>query len=72
MLVSTGTQTEAKRREGDFSIFKFKDDPKVVNYYTGFDNYEHFMFVFNIMGPAAFELNYGLSTSSTSIMDPRE
>lgn len=30
----------------------------MMSYYTGFNGYDHFMLIFNILGPAAFDLNY--------------
>ena len=32
------------------SIQRFIDDPKTIQFYTGFDNFRHFMFFFNILG----------------------
>lgn len=40
---------------GRYSIENFKNNPKVVLFYTGFNSYEHFMFLFYALGPAAFE-----------------
>lgn len=39
-----------------FSILKFKDDPSSVLYWTGLDDYEHFMFFFHVLGPATTSL----------------
>ena len=39
-------------------IEHYKDNPKAVQYYTGFDNYDHFMLFLFILGPAAFNLLY--------------
>ena len=69
---SVATQTDTKKLEADFSIYKFKDDSKVINYYTGLDDYEHVMFVFHLLGPAAFELNYGSCASKMNVLDPRD
>lgn len=30
----------------------------MIAYYTGFNGYDHFMLIFNISGPADFDLNY--------------
>ena len=38
------------------SIDILKGNPKMVQYYTGFDDYNHFMMFFNILGPAVSEL----------------
>jgi hypothetical protein len=45
-------------KENRWSIKQFETDPQGVHYYTGFDNYDHLMFVFNLLGPAAYDLNY--------------
>ncbi|XP_056001512.1 uncharacterized protein LOC125681144 isoform X1 [Ostrea edulis] len=43
---------------GRFSIEGMKLDTKMLSYYTGLNGYDHFMLLFNILGPAAFDLNY--------------
>ncbi|CAG2252655.1 unnamed protein product [Mytilus edulis] len=43
---------------GRFSIENLENDPKRVQYYTSFRDYEHFMLFFNCLGPAVNELNY--------------
>lgn len=43
---------------GRFSIENLENDPKRVQYYTSFRDYEHFMLFFNCLGPAVTELNY--------------
>ncbi|XP_062575195.1 uncharacterized protein LOC134237110 [Saccostrea cucullata] len=43
---------------GKFSIEGMKLDSKMISYYTGLNGYDHFMLIFNILGPAAFDLNY--------------
>lgn len=40
------------------SIEKVQNNPKMVKYYTGFENYDHFMMFFQILGPAAHDLNF--------------
>ena len=70
-LVDAASQTDANTR-AEFSIFKFQPDAKVINYYTGLDNYDHFMLIFNLMGPAAHELNYGQKDTKMVLMDPRD
>lgn len=45
-----------------YSIENFKHDRKAVNYYTGFSSYEHFMYLFYCLGPAAHDLNYKCAT----------
>ncbi|XP_063437815.1 uncharacterized protein LOC134718896 [Mytilus trossulus] len=47
---------------GRYSIERFMDNPKAVSFYTGFKSYEHFMFLFHALGPAAYELKYKCST----------
>jgi hypothetical protein len=41
---------------GRFSIEIFRTNPKAINYYTGFSDYEHFHFFFQCLGPAALDL----------------
>lgn len=41
---------------GRFSIENIRTDPKAINYYTGFSNYDHFQFFFYCLGPAASDL----------------
>lgn len=43
---------------GKISIEGMKPNSKMISYYTGFNGYDHFMLIFNILGPAAFYLNY--------------
>ncbi|XP_063436834.1 uncharacterized protein LOC134718270 [Mytilus trossulus] len=46
---------------GTFSIKSFKFNDKLINYYTGFDDYDHFMIFFHCLGQAAYELQYKCS-----------
>lgn len=41
---------------GRFSIENIRTDPKAINYYTGFSNFDHFLFFFYCLGPAASDL----------------
>lgn len=41
-----------------FSVDSFCFDDKSINYYTGFDDYDHFMLFFSCFRPAAYELKY--------------
>ncbi|KAJ8942509.1 hypothetical protein NQ314_010062 [Rhamnusium bicolor] len=41
-----------------FRIENLKDKPEIVQFYTGFDNYSHFMFVFNLFGDEVNNLKY--------------
>ncbi|XP_046543594.1 uncharacterized protein LOC124253791 [Haliotis rubra] len=43
---------------GKYSIDMYINNSKAVHYYTGFQNYDHFMYFFHSLGPAAYELNY--------------
>ena len=44
-----------------WSIENFVSDAASVQYYTGFDNYEHFQFLFALLGPAVSNLTYQCS-----------
>ena len=44
--------------DAPYSIEHYKDNPKAVQYYTGFDCYDHFMLFFFVLGPAAHHLQY--------------
>lgn len=41
-----------------YSIEHFQNNCRMIQYCTGFNNYEHFQLFFNILGPAAYELKY--------------
>ncbi len=41
----------------NFSIEKFRTRRRIVKYYTGFSNYDHFMLLFNILGPCIDKLS---------------
>ncbi|XP_071138862.1 putative nuclease HARBI1 [Mytilus edulis] len=43
---------------GKFSIESFKEDNKIINYYTGFQDFDHYMMFFHCLGPSAFELEF--------------
>ncbi len=49
-----------------FKIEMFKNQSKLVQFYTGFQNYEHFMYAYHCLGPAAEHLNYQMKT-----LDPK-
>ena len=38
---------------GKFAIEGMKNNSRMISFYTGFNNYDHFMLLFNILGPAA-------------------
>jgi hypothetical protein len=64
--ISTGIQCNLSIVE-DFLALNCKLDllkkqPDAIKYYTGFLSYEHFMFFFQCLGPAAQCLNYQVST----------
>lgn len=40
------------------TVQQFKDNPDFIKYYTGFEDYDHFVYVFSCLGPAAHELKY--------------
>lgn len=37
--------------QGKFSIAVMKHHSKMIAYYTGFNGLDHFMFIYNILGP---------------------
>jgi hypothetical protein len=43
---------------GRYSIETFILNPEAVLFYTAFKSFEHFMFLFNCLGPPAYDLNY--------------
>lgn len=52
---------------GKYSIENFINNPNAIVYYTGFKNYDHFMYLFNCLGPAALELKF-----QCSLLHPRD
>lgn len=60
IYINTPVQTDADPQV--VSIFKLKHDATMIHYYTGFNNFEHFMYFFNILGPASQNL-IGIKTS---------
>lgn len=67
-------QTDAPQESGQFGITveKYKYQPKLIQHYTGFDNYDHFMFVFYLLGPAAEDLDYGPKGNKTCPLKPQD
>ncbi|XP_060591052.1 uncharacterized protein LOC132746025 [Ruditapes philippinarum] len=58
MTVNTAIQCNLlTNSDGTFSARKFKENPSAIRYYTGFDDYEHFMMFFTVLGPAVAHLN---------------
>lgn len=43
---------------GRLSVEHLQNNPKMMNYYTGFNDHDHFLFFFNILGQAAYHLSY--------------
>ncbi len=43
---------------GQFHIDMFKDNPSMVKFYTSFSTYDHFIYFFQCLGPAARMLKY--------------
>ena len=41
-----------------YSIIMFISKPKAIQYYTGFDDYDHFWMFFTALGEAAYHLKY--------------
>lgn len=39
-----------------FSVEGMKHNSKMISYYNGFNRYDNFMFILNILDPAAFDL----------------
>ncbi|KAI0218617.1 hypothetical protein LSAT2_029636, partial [Lamellibrachia satsuma] len=50
---SSTKSTQCDTPERLFCIYKFVDKPNMIHYYTSFEDYENFMFFFNILGPAS-------------------
>ena len=46
---------------GKLSVESFMLDDKIMNYYTGFSDYSHFMMFFNCLGLCAYELEFKCS-----------
>ena len=55
-------KTSVSQRWG---VQQFRNDPRAIQYYTGFDDYDHFLFFLGILWPAANELYYKTSLLST-------
>ncbi|XP_069105886.1 uncharacterized protein, partial [Argopecten irradians] len=58
------TQCEIQESSQGYSIENFRSSPKILKYYTGFDDYDHFKLFFNILGPAAYDLQFRCSVLS--------
>ncbi|XP_064605006.1 uncharacterized protein LOC135470158 isoform X2 [Liolophura sinensis] len=40
------------------SVRKYENNPRAVQYYTGMDDYNHFMLIFNLLCPAVYHLDF--------------
>ena len=55
---SQASQCELMRdRTQRWSIDMYETNNKAILFYTGFENFKHFNLVFDLLGPAAYELN---------------
>ncbi|XP_062614463.1 uncharacterized protein LOC134276200 isoform X1 [Saccostrea cucullata] len=52
---------------GKYSIQHFQFNSKMIQYYTGFNNFDHFQLFFHSLGPAVNELNY-----KCNLLDPKD
>jgi hypothetical protein len=43
-------------RTARLSLHELADRPDMLQFYTSFENYEHFLFFFSVLGPAVYEL----------------
>ena len=58
--------------KGGRRLSDYKDKPKYIAHYTGFEDYEHVMFVFHLLGPAAYQLDYGPIGNKTCPLSPED
>jgi hypothetical protein len=63
---SSNKSTQCSKSNRMFSILDFVHKPKTVSYYTSFETLAHFMFFFNILGPATYHLGV------TDILSPED
>ena len=63
---TSSKSTQCKSSKRMISIFDFVRKPKCVAYYTSFETFAHFMFFFNILGPATHHLGV------TNILPPED
>ena len=49
-------QCDLIKNRNVYSIEQFRDDDKAIAYYTGFENFYHFMYVFTLLGPSGNDL----------------
>ncbi len=55
-MKSRGTETEQVGPLPLFSLERFKDNAKAIQFYTSFQDYNHFLYVFQCLRPAAHHL----------------
>lgn len=59
-------------RNTSVSVKEYETKPIGLQYYTGFDDYMHFMLLFNILGPATshlFKATHHIGTSRSAFYD---
>jgi len=47
------------------SIHRLKEDPETIYFYTGFQSFDHFMYLYQSLGPAVDQLNFQSRCMST-------
>ena len=57
-LGSPGDKIASPSLQGNMSIFCPMDYPAMVNYYTSSRDYQHYIYFFSCLGPAAKELKF--------------
>ena len=57
-LTNEITELNQKLKKSEFSLERFKDDPKLFMFYTGFQSYDLFKTFFEFLRPAAGKLIY--------------
>ena len=53
--------------DAPISVERLKDSPQMMNYYTGFEDFNHFMHVYQSLGPAAADLE-----CKTQVLGPKD
>ena len=61
-------QTQTKFKE-NFGIHKWKSNDKAIEYFTGFRDYQHFRFVFNLLGESVTSLQYVSRNYDMNVLD---
>ena len=61
---SQGVQVSLNPTLGSLKVSQFENNPKAINYYTGFKDIQHFLFFLAVLGPAAACLSYSSRTLS--------